>query len=130
MTRLERMKEDARLLSLEERQDLRRFLTKSINAENDVTPSVSPDEVLRVAEWITGGNILGNRERPNVAARILAADRLRQEGVRYRTVGAALGCDRTSAYHLVHRAEEVRATPGIDPELSRQLKQMNEILPL
>ena len=130
MDALERIKTEARLLPLEQRDDLRRFLTKSINAERETPPDVPPSEVIDIAEMITGGDVLGNRERRNVYARILVAQRLRQAGVRHADIGKALGIDRSSAYHLTHRADEVAATPGIDPELARDIKRMNEILPL
>lgn len=130
MDALERLKNEARLLPVEQRADLRRFLTKSINAVRETPPDIAPAEVIDIAEMITGGDVFGNRERRNVYARILVAQRLRQAGVRHADIGKALGLDRSSAYHLIHRADEVTATPGIDPELARDIKRMNEILPL
>ena len=130
MDELERLKDEARRLTLDQKADLRRFLTKSINAERETPPDVPPAEIIDIAEMITGGDVLGNRERRNVYARILVAQRLRQAGVRHADIGKALGLDRSTAYHLIHRADEVAATPGIDPELARDMKRMNEILPL
>ncbi|MBR1575869.1 MAG: hypothetical protein IJ654_05395 [Bacteroidales bacterium] len=130
MDELERIKREALALPIEDRKALRSTLTKSINAVDDIPPDVDAAEIVRVAEQITGGDVLGNRARCNVSARVLVADRLRAAGVRYGRIGEALGIQRTTAYHLTATAQMVRESPVVDRDIAKALIQMYEILPL